>query len=93
MFSVGPKGAQYLAKALLNGNCSLEGLFLDAACICDEGVKYFSLPLAQPVCSLTILDLGGNDISDEGMINIANALRTNQTLRMLDLVDNNISQR
>lgn len=82
-------GACCISKAL-NGNCSLEELYLSSNRICDIGVYFLIESLAQKNFALKWLFLSSAGITDAGAAHLAKMLRTNNTLAHLALGENEI---
>ncbi|CAF3697278.1 unnamed protein product [Rotaria sp. Silwood1] len=86
------QGVSILAAALQK-NTTLKALSLLSNHVSDEGIRSLAESLSVHNSTLTTLGLGSNDITDEGVKYIANMLRTNQTLMVLTLQNNQISSR
>lgn len=89
---LGRQGVQALAEALC-GNSSLEALDLSSNQIQAQGCTYIALLIKHQnnmklSTGIKTLILGDNDIRDEGVRCIANALENNQVLESL-WIDNN----
>ena len=89
---LGHQGVKALSEALCAGNSSLEALDLSSNCIEATGCTYIALLLHNqmklPSGGIKNLILGDNNIRDEGVRSIANALEKNQVLESL-WIDNN----
>ncbi|XP_039509721.1 NACHT, LRR and PYD domains-containing protein 14-like isoform X3 [Pimephales promelas] len=83
-------GCAVLSSAL-RSNPSLRELDLSENDFRDSGVKQLSYLLADPQCKLEKLELRSCRISDEGFTDLSSALRSNPSLRELDLSENNIT--
>ncbi|XP_051865402.1 NACHT, LRR and PYD domains-containing protein 12-like [Pristis pectinata] len=77
-------GAEDLASAL-STNRSLTELDLSYNNMGDSGVNLVSAALRDPECKLQTLRLGWNRLTDSGAQGLASALRTNRSLKELDL--------
>jgi Ran GTPase-activating protein (RanGAP) involved in mRNA processing and transport len=89
---LGHRGVQAVSEAL-RANCSLEALDLSSNRIQAEGCIYIALLIKQQNSmklsgGIKTLILGDNDIRDEGVKCIANALENNRVLESLWLDDN-----
>ncbi len=98
---LGDDGVERIAEALA-ANTTLQRLSLASNCVGPRGAAALAEALAHHP-SITLLDLGftkatvavgelGNFIGDAGARSLAQMLRTNTTLRSLDLLHNYISQ-
>ena len=85
-------GACSISKAL-NGNCSLEELYLSSNLICDIGVYFLIESLAQKNFTLKWLFLSSAGITDAGAAHLGKMLKTNNTLAHLALGENEISDK
>jgi len=79
---IGNKGAEEIGKALQN-NSTLKTLVLNNNNINDYGVNQIVSALGKSI--LTTLYLGTNFITNIGATTIADALKTNRTLKKIDL--------
>uniref|UniRef100_A0A452SNB7 NLR family pyrin domain containing 13 n=1 Tax=Ursus americanus TaxID=9643 RepID=A0A452SNB7_URSAM len=86
---LGAPSGRYLSDALLE-NKSLTHLNLRRNNLGDEGVKFLCKALGRPDCSLQNLDLSGCSLSPEGCQELANALRHNRTMKILDIGNNDV---
>uniref|UniRef100_A0A8D0M6Z7 NLR family pyrin domain containing 13 n=2 Tax=Sus scrofa TaxID=9823 RepID=A0A8D0M6Z7_PIG len=80
---------RYLSNALLQ-NKRLTHLNLRKNNLGDEGVKFLCEPLRCPDCNLQDLNLSDCSFSVEGCRELADALRHNQSLKILDLGENDV---
>ncbi|XP_078059021.1 NACHT, LRR and PYD domains-containing protein 12-like [Mustelus asterias] len=76
--------AEDLASALRT-NRSLIDLYLGVNNLGDSGVKLLSVALRNPECKIQELDLYRNALTDSCAEDLASALSTNQSLRILNL--------
>jgi Ran GTPase-activating protein (RanGAP) involved in mRNA processing and transport len=82
---IGDLGVQYLAKAISNNNNVLKVLSLSDTGITDDGAEHLAVML-KTNRTLTHMFLSNNEISDEGIAMLTNALQNhNNTLQTLDL--------
>ncbi|KAL0282106.1 UNVERIFIED_CONTAM: hypothetical protein Sangu_2970200, partial [Sesamum angustifolium] len=98
---IGATGAEYIAD-MLKYNSTISSLDLRANGLRDE-VCLFALSFRGAIClarslkvvneALTSLNLGFNEIRDEGAFAIAQALKANEDVRLtsLNLMNNNSS--
>lgn len=86
------EGVLLLAVALRE-NKTLKELSLTNNHVCDEGIRFLAESLAYHNSTLTTLGLGSNDITDTGAEYLSQVLRTNQTLQILTLPQNQIGNR
>ena len=77
----------------LGENKTLKELSLANNNVCDEAVRYLTESLVHYNSTLTTLGLGSNDITDTDAEYLSQMLRTNQTLQVLTLPQNQISNR
>ena len=84
------QGVLLLAVALRE-NKTLKELSLTNNQVCDEGIRFLSETLAYHNSTLTTLGLGSNDATDTGARYLSQILRTNQTLEILTLPQNQIT--
>ncbi len=84
--NVGGEGAQLLEEAT-----QLKHLNLSMNNLRQEGARAIARLLQR--CVLTRIDLRKNGFDSDGAVAISAALRLNQTLTMLDLSDNRITDR
>ncbi|XP_078059401.1 NACHT, LRR and PYD domains-containing protein 3-like [Mustelus asterias] len=82
--------AEDLASAL-STNRSLIDLYLGHNKLGDSGVKLLSVPLRNPDCKIQKLYLYRNALTDSCAEDLASALRTNQSLRILSLGSNSFT--
>ncbi|XP_072131122.1 NACHT, LRR and PYD domains-containing protein 3-like isoform X1 [Mobula birostris] len=82
-------GAEYLASALATSP-SLVDLALDYNNLGDSGVKLIFGPLNSPECKIQKLRLWDVALTDSFSEDLAIALKTNCSLKLLSLGDNNI---
>ena len=54
----------------------------------DSGLRYLVTYLANPDCALIELSLMGNKINNEGIMILADFIKPNQNLKMLDISKN-----
>ena len=90
MNSVGAAGAEALAAALMT-NTALESLYLGSNGVRADGALALGRALAAPACPLRCLDLNNNRIGMEGVVAIAQALRTNLALTSICLAFNGLA--
>lgn len=74
-------------------NTFLQHLSLQACCLGDQGVQHLCQALPHLSSSLTYLDLGGNGITDQGAMALAQALTGHASLQELVLCWNQIANR
>ncbi|EFB26023.1 hypothetical protein PANDA_021319, partial [Ailuropoda melanoleuca] len=86
---LGAPSCRYLSDALLE-NKSLTHLNLRRNNLGDEGVKFLCKALSRPDCSLQSLDLSCCSLSPEGCQELANALRHNRNMKILDVGNNGV---
>ena len=87
---VGPEGCKKLAL-MLAGNRVMEKLNLMGCDVGDEGCIALSEVLCMPQCSIQLLALRFNGISDVGAQAMSRALETNSSLTELGLNSNHIT--
>ncbi|XP_044116085.1 NACHT, LRR and PYD domains-containing protein 13-like [Neovison vison] len=80
---------KYLSDALLE-NKSLTHLNLRRNSLGDEGVKLLCEALSRPDCRLQNLDLSGCSLTAGSCQELANALRHNHNMKILDLGSNDV---
>ncbi|XP_072893939.1 NACHT, LRR and PYD domains-containing protein 12-like [Hemitrygon akajei] len=78
-----------LSSALATNN-SLTGLDLGSNKLSDSGVKQLSVILGKPDCKLQTLGLFKNGLSDSSAEDLASVLKTNNSLKELDLGHNEL---
>ncbi|KAI5757335.1 NLRP13 [Gulo gulo luscus] len=86
---LGAPSCRYLSDALLE-NKSLTHLNLRRNSLGDEGVKLLCEALRRPDCRLQNLDLSGCSLTAGGCQELANALRHNHNMNILDLGSNDV---
>jgi hypothetical protein len=86
------EGISFLASALID-NTTLETLYLDTNRTSDQGVLSLTKTLSMNKSNLKRLSLASNGLTDEGAVYLAEMLKTNQTLTILNLSSNQISDR
>ncbi|XP_059239400.1 NACHT, LRR and PYD domains-containing protein 13 [Mustela nigripes] len=86
---LGAPSCKYLSDALLE-NKSLTHLNLRRNSLGDEGVKLLCEALSRPDCRLQNLDLSGCSLTAGGCQELANALRHNHNMKILDLGSNDV---
>ncbi|XP_033080417.1 NACHT, LRR and PYD domains-containing protein 13 [Trachypithecus francoisi] len=86
---LGAPSCRYLSDALLQ-NRSLAHLNLSKNRLGDEGVKFLCEALGRPDCNLQSLNLSGCSCTREGCRELANALRHNRNVKILDLGQNDL---
>ena len=86
------KGSLILSNILF-WNENLQELILYNNHLGDNGVRHLSNALSNRNCSLKILSLGSNSITDLGMKYLSNMIEFNQSLTELGLVFNQITDR
>ncbi|XP_023040088.2 NACHT, LRR and PYD domains-containing protein 13 [Piliocolobus tephrosceles] len=86
---LGAPSCRYLSDALLQ-NRSLAHLNLSKNRLGDEGVKFLCEALGRPDCNLQSLNLSGCSFTREGCRELANALRHNHNVKILDLGQNDL---
>ncbi|XP_010385357.2 NACHT, LRR and PYD domains-containing protein 13 [Rhinopithecus roxellana] len=86
---LGAPSCRYLSDALLQ-NRSLAHLNLSKNRLGDEGVKFLCEALGHPDCNLQSLNLSGCSFTREGCQELANALRHNHNVKILDLGQNDL---
>ena len=87
---VGDMGARFLTKTLALNNSSLRKLFLISTEITDEGAAYLA-EMLKTNSTLSHVSLGQNNISDQGMKLLSNALGYhNNTLQSIFLTGNKL---
>ncbi|XP_059837321.1 NACHT, LRR and PYD domains-containing protein 12-like [Hypanus sabinus] len=82
--------AEHLASSL-STNCSLTELYLNDNDLGDTGVKLLSAALRNPECKLQKLGLSKVGLTDLCAEEVASALSTNRSLRVLDLRSNSFT--
>ncbi|KAK7117958.1 hypothetical protein R3I94_023242 [Phoxinus phoxinus] len=90
-FHISDRGCAVLSSALRLNPAHLRELDLSENNITELGVKMLSALLADPRCKLEKLGLRSCGISDGGCADLSSALRSNLSLRELDLSENNIT--
>jgi Ran GTPase-activating protein (RanGAP) involved in mRNA processing and transport len=90
--NITPTCMSIIAKAL-NGNNTLERLFLSSNNVGDIGVQFLAKTLSLNNSSLTHLFLASVGITDEGVKYLAQMLKTNSKLCSLTLERNNIGDK
>lgn len=83
------EGAIYLAKAL-SDNSTLTELILYNNRLGDKGVRLLAFELSINNHTLKKLNLGFNDLTDDGAQHLAQMLKTNRTLTHIWLQENHI---
>ncbi|CAI5490469.1 unnamed protein product [Closterium sp. Naga37s-1] len=83
----GPEGGAALASAL-HHHPNLKQLMLGDTALGDDGVAELLDSLAQSTPQLEVLELGGNELSEEGAGRVAESLKPFSALRKLVLCDN-----
>jgi Ran GTPase-activating protein (RanGAP) involved in mRNA processing and transport len=87
---LGDRGIYFLVKTLSNNNNVLHTLHLRNVGITDQGAKYL-VEMIQTNKTLIIFQIGMNQISDDGILLLVNAIKNdNTTIRWLDLSENNL---
>ncbi|XP_077838122.1 NACHT, LRR and PYD domains-containing protein 13 isoform X3 [Macaca mulatta] len=86
---LGAPSCRYLSDALLQ-NRSLAHLNLSKNRLGDEGVKFLCEALGRPDCNLQSLNLSGCSFTREGCRELANALKHNHNVKILDLGQNDL---
>nr|XP_037862306.1 NACHT, LRR and PYD domains-containing protein 13 [Chlorocebus sabaeus] len=86
---LGAPSCRYMSDALLQ-NRSLAHLNLSKNHLGDEGVKFLCEALGHPDCNLQSLNLSGCSFTREGCRELANALRHNHNMKILDLGQNDL---
>uniref|UniRef100_A0A8I3MG19 NLR family pyrin domain containing 13 n=2 Tax=Canis lupus familiaris TaxID=9615 RepID=A0A8I3MG19_CANLF len=86
---LGAPSCRYLSEALLK-NKSLTHLNLRRNKLRDEGVKFLCKALSHPDCSLQNLDLSDCSFTADGCQELANALRHNHNMKILDIRNNDV---
>ncbi|XP_030677660.1 NACHT, LRR and PYD domains-containing protein 13 isoform X2 [Nomascus leucogenys] len=86
---LGAPACKHLSDALLQ-NRSLMHLNLSKNCLRDEGVKFLCEALGRPDCNVQSLNLSGCSFTREGCRELANALRHNHNVKILDLGENDL---
>ncbi|XP_037862306.2 NACHT, LRR and PYD domains-containing protein 13 [Chlorocebus sabaeus] len=86
---LGAPSCRYMSDALLQ-NRSLAHLNLSKNHLGDEGVKFLCEALGHPDCNLQSLNLSGCSFTREGCRELANALRHNHNVKILDLGQNDL---
>nr|XP_055166177.1 NACHT, LRR and PYD domains-containing protein 13-like [Nyctereutes procyonoides] len=86
---LGAPSCRYLSDALLK-NKSLTHLNLRRNKLRDEGVKFLCKALSHPDCSLQNLDLSDCSFTADGCQELANALRHNHNMKILDIRNNDV---
>ncbi|KAG1970312.1 NACHT, LRR and PYD domains-containing protein [Pimephales promelas] len=81
-----------LSSALKSNPSHLRELDLSENYFTDSGTRHLSDLLEDPQCKLEKLGLRSCDISDGGCAGLSSALRSNLSLRELDLSGNNITE-
>lgn len=83
--NISDEGAQYLAK-MLDSNTTLLELLISENQIGDNGVKTLANSLMHNNRSLQVLNLSANqNIGDESINSLTNMMKSNSTLKKLDL--------
>lgn len=86
------EGATFLANAL-NNNSTLQQLILYNNRLNDKGIRLLAFELSINNNTLKKVNLGLNDITDDGAQHLAQMLKTNRTLTHLWLHENHITDR
>nr|XP_002829864.3 NACHT, LRR and PYD domains-containing protein 13 isoform X2 [Pongo abelii] len=86
---LGAPACEHLSDALLQ-NRSLMHLNLSKNSLRDEGVKFLCEALGHLDCNLQSLNLSGCSFTREGCRELANALRHNHNVKILDLGENDL---
>ncbi len=86
---ISSEGVSTLVNVLRNIP-TLEELYLDCNRVSDLGVQLLAQGISHDNTNLKVLYLGSNGITQEGAYHLAEMLKTNQTLRRLNLSENNI---
>ncbi|XP_055093846.1 NACHT, LRR and PYD domains-containing protein 13 isoform X2 [Symphalangus syndactylus] len=86
---LGAPACKHLSDALLQ-NRSLAHLNLSKNSLRDKGVKFLCEALGRPDCNLQSLNLSGCSFTREGCRELANALRHNHNVKILDLGENDL---
>ena len=76
--------------ALISQKPTLTHLEVAGIQLGNEGVKVLAAHLGEHQCHLKYLNIGNNDVSDEGAVCIATALNTNKMLEQLRIYSNPI---
>ncbi|XP_024857965.1 leucine-rich repeat-containing protein 34 isoform X2 [Kryptolebias marmoratus] len=84
-------GALHLSE-VLKQNPTLEIIDLSSNRIEDEGCVYLSEAITWPGCSLKELSVCRNSITSEGLLSLAQALKTNTTLTHLYIWGNHLKE-
>ncbi|XP_069562963.1 leucine-rich repeat-containing protein 34 [Brachyistius frenatus] len=84
-------GAQYLAE-VLKENTALKVVDLSSNRIQDEGAVYLSEAIVWPGCVLRELSVRSNSIKTEGLLSLAEAMRSNTTLTHLYVWGNQLEE-
>lgn len=88
--TIGELGAVGIANMLTDNSCPLRKLDIRSSCLGSSGASIVGKALSVNT-SLEILCLGKNNIEDEALYDIVNALQSNQSLRTLDVQYNPIT--
>ncbi|GJP59513.1 hypothetical protein CLOP_g12418 [Closterium sp. NIES-67] len=88
----GEEGGAALASALKH-HPNLKQLMLGDTALGDDGVADLLESLAQSTPALEVLELGGNDLSEEGAGRIAECLKPFRALKKLVLCDNELGMK
>ncbi|XP_045387790.1 NACHT, LRR and PYD domains-containing protein 13 [Lemur catta] len=86
---LGALSCRHLSAALLKNN-SLKHLNLSKNNLRDEGVKFLCEALSRPECNLKSLDLSGCSFTAKGCQELADALKHNHNLKILDIGRNDL---
>jgi Ran GTPase-activating protein (RanGAP) involved in mRNA processing and transport len=87
--NLGDDEVKEMALALAKSN--LKSLYLNKNRIGDSGIAALSEPFSSLSCSIREIHLAGNRIGDSGIRDFSNSLFTNNSLRILDVASNEIS--
>lgn len=88
---IGNEGCSQIANFLTDNYISVSALDLSCNNIWADGLPELCAWLSSSACTLVELYLQDNHLCDKGMEMLAEALKTNKTIKVLDLSQNSVS--